>query len=51
MIIAIEPCYEYLPGKMLVIEENILVTKKKKSLLVKVYQKMRFILTKSKVEY
>ena len=27
MILTIEPCYEYLPGKMLVIEENILVTK------------------------
>ena len=28
MILTIEPCYEYLPGKILVIEENILVTKK-----------------------
>ena len=27
MILTIEPCYEYLPGKMLVIEENILITK------------------------
>jgi Xaa-Pro aminopeptidase len=27
MIITIEPCYEYLPGKMIVIEENILITK------------------------
>ena len=27
MIITIEPCYEYSPGKMLVIEENILITK------------------------
>ena len=27
MVLAIEPCYEYLPGKMLVIEENILITK------------------------
>ena len=27
MIITIEPCYEYLPGKMLVIEENILIKK------------------------
>ena len=26
MIITIEPCYEYLPGKMLVLEENILIT-------------------------
>ena len=26
MILTIEPCYEYLPGKMLVIEENILIT-------------------------
>lgn len=27
MILTIEPSYEYLPGKMLVIEENILITK------------------------
>ena len=27
MIITIEPCYEYLPGKMIVFEENILITK------------------------
>ena len=27
MILTIEPCYEYLPGKLLVIEENILITK------------------------
>ena len=27
MILTIEPCYEYLPGKMLVIEENVLITK------------------------
>ena len=27
MILTIEPCYEYLPGKMIVIEENILITK------------------------
>ena len=27
MILTIEPCYEYLPGKILVIEENILITK------------------------
>jgi len=27
MIITIEPCYEYSPGNMLVIEENILITK------------------------
>ena len=27
MIIALEPCFEYMPGKMLVHEENILITK------------------------
>ena len=27
MILTIEPCYEYIQGKMLVIEENILITK------------------------
>jgi len=27
MIITIEPCYEYLPRKMIVFEENILITK------------------------
>ena len=27
MIITIEPCFEYLPRKMIVQEENILVTK------------------------
>ena len=27
MILTIEPSYEYIPGKMLVIEENILITK------------------------
>lgn len=27
MILTIEPCYEYSPGKMIVIEENILITK------------------------
>ena len=27
MIITIEPCFEYLPRKMIVHEENILVTK------------------------
>ena len=26
MIIAIEPCFEYSPGKMIVQEENILIT-------------------------
>ena len=26
MIITLEPCFEYLPGKMLVHEENILIT-------------------------
>ena len=33
MILTIEPCYEYLPGKMLVIEENILITKNSFELL------------------
>ena len=27
MVIAIEPCFEYAPGTMLVLEENILITK------------------------
>ncbi|MDC0195099.1 Xaa-Pro peptidase family protein [Alphaproteobacteria bacterium] len=33
MILTIEPCYEYLPGKMLVIEENILITENSFELL------------------
>ena len=33
MILTLEPCFEYLPGKMLVQEENILITSKGYELL------------------
>jgi Xaa-Pro aminopeptidase len=33
MIMTIEPCFEYMPGKMIVHEENILITKKGYKLL------------------